>query len=82
MSHEPDTFSESVVWFGSDRVEVLELRKAMSFHIAARRWRSPSTILECEDRHPLNYPVLARFVQVANQIIALRGNLKDDIFAF
>ena len=66
MSQEPDTFNESVVWLGGDRVGVLELRKAMSFHIAARRWRSPSTILECEDQQPLNYPVPARFVSISS----------------
>ena len=54
MSQELDTFSESVVWLGGDRFGVLELRKAMSFRIAARQWRSPSTILECEDQHPPN----------------------------
>ena len=62
ITHEPDAFNESVVWHDGDGVGVLGLRKAISFHIAARRWRSPSTILECEDQHSLNYPVCTRLL--------------------
>ena len=48
-------FNESVS-LGGDGVGVLGLRKAMSFHIATRRWRSPSTILDSKDVHPLTVP--------------------------
>ena len=36
MSQGPNTFNESVVWLGGDRIGVLGPRKAMVFHIAAR----------------------------------------------
>ena len=84
MSQSLDAFIESILRLSIDGV--LRLKKAMSLHIvAARRWCSPSTIPECEDQHPLDYLVLARFefyLQVANDIIIHSGNWKDDIFAF
>ena len=67
MSQDLDTLNERVIWLGSNGVGVLELRKAMSFHIADRRWRSPSTIPNHEDQHPVGYPVLAAFVLISSR---------------